>query len=338
MTTYRPIRATRPAVLAACAGGVLTILVSGVPIAAERTSLPDYPNKPIRLLLGQAVGGGQDIISRALAQRLSETVGQSVIVDNRAGAGGTVAAAMAVKSTPDGYTALMVSSTYSINPALYKSLPFDPKKDLQAVTLIASTAFILLLHPAVPVKSVKDLIAYAKERPRELNYASGGIGNSGHLAAALFSSTAGVQLTHIPYKGTGLAMPDLLAGRVQVLFNSMLQGLPYARRKQLNALAVTSTQRSALMPELPTISESGLPGYEFQSWYGLMVPAGTPKSIAGRLGQAVVRTLNLPDFRAQLAKDGSEVIGSTPEQFAAFLSAEMDKWAPIVKSSGMKIE
>jgi tripartite-type tricarboxylate transporter receptor subunit TctC len=319
------------AALAAC------LCVSAcVASAAERAQA--YPVKPVRFILGQAVGGGQDIISRALAQKLTETMGQSVIVDNRAGASGTLAAAIASKAAPDGYTVLIVSSTYSINPALYKSLPYDPKKDLQPVTLFASTPFILLIHPSVPAKTVKELIAYAKERPGQLNYASGGIGNSGHLAAELFSDLTGVQLTHIPYKGTGLAMPDVVAGRVQILFNSMIQGLPYARRRQLTALAVTSAKRSSLTPELPTVAEAGVPGYEFTSWYGLTVPAGTPRAIVDKLNAEVLRVLNLPDFKAQLSRDGSDPIGTTPEQFGTFLAAEMTRWATVVKSSGMKIE
>jgi tripartite-type tricarboxylate transporter receptor subunit TctC len=327
-----------PGFLALCAAGVIAGVASTSAVAADRFSVSNYPNKPIRFLLGQATGGGQDIISRALAQKLAETLSQSVIVDNRPGAGGTLATALAVKAAPDGYTALIVSSTFAINPTLYRNLPFDQKKDLQPVTHIASAAFILLAHPSVPVASVKELIAYAKEKPGQLNYASGGIGNSGHLAAALFSSLAGVQLTHVPYKGTGLAMPDLLAGRVQILFNSMIQGQPYARRKQLNALAVTTAKRSALMPELPTVAEAGVPGYEFLSWYGLMVPTGTSQAIITKLNGEIVRTLSLPDFKAQLAKDGSEPVGSTPEQFGTFLAAEMTKWAEIVRSSGMKVE
>jgi len=321
-----------------CARGVLAVMLSPAVSAAERAPAADYPSKPVRFLLGQAPGGGQDIISRALAQKLGETLGQSVIVDNRPGAGGTLATALAAKSAADGYTALIVSITYSIVPALYRNLPFDPEKDLRPVTQIASTPFILLVHPALPIKSVKDLIAYAKERPRELNYASGGVGNSGHLAAALFASMAGVELTHIPYKGTGLAMPDLLAGRVQVLFNSMIQGLPYARRRQLTALAVTTAQRSAQLPELPSVAEAGVPGYDFQSWYGLMLPSGTAKTIVARLNGGVVKTLALPDFRRHLAADGSDAVGSTPEEFGTFLRSEMARWAVIVKTSGMKAE
>ncbi len=331
-------KTTLPGLLKSCATGALVCAISAAAAAADRASVASYPNKPIRFLLGQATGGGQDIISRALAQKLTETLGQSVIVDNRPGAGGTLATALAVKATPDGYTALIVSSTFAINPTLYKNLPFDQKKDLQPVTHIASAAFILLVHPSLPIGSVKELIAYAKEKPGQLNYASGGIGNSGHLAAALFSSLAGVQLTHIPYKGTGLAMPDLLAGRVQILFNSMIQGQPYARRRQLNALAVTTAKRSALMPELPTVAEAGVPGYEFLSWYGLMVPTGAPRPIIAKLNGEIVRALSQPDFKTQLAKDGSEAIGSTPEQFAALVDAEMAKWAGIVRSSGMKQE
>jgi tripartite-type tricarboxylate transporter receptor subunit TctC len=315
------------AVLAACALGT-----------AAPASAQGYPSKPVRFILGQAVGGGQDIISRALAQKLTETMGQSVIVDNRAGAGGTVAAAIAARAAPDGYTVLIVSSTFSINPALYRNLPYDPQKDLRPVTLFAKTPFVLLLHPSVPVKTVKELIAYAKERPGQLNYASGGIGNSGHLAAELFSSLAGVRMTHIPYKGTGLAMPDLLGGRVQILFNSLIQALPYVKRKQLTVLAVTTTARSPLLPELPTIAESGLPGYEFSSWYGLTVPAGTPRTIIDRLNAEVVRALKDPEFRQQLSRDGSEPLGTTPEEFGAFLAAEMKRWAAVVKSSGMKAE
>jgi len=297
-----------------------------------------YPVRPIRLIVGQAPGGGLDILSRALAQRLTEVLGQSVVVDNRSGAAGTIGSTLAAKSAPDGYTALIVSVTYSINPSLYSRLPFDPVRDLRPVALIASTPFILLVSPAVPVKSVKDLIDYARPRPRQLNYGSGGLGNSGHLAAELFCSMAGVEFVHVPYKGTGLAMNDLLAGQIQMIFNSMIQGLPYARSRRLTALAVTTAARSAALPELPTIAESGLPAYDFSSWYGLMVPAGTPGGIVRRLNADITQALNDPDFRARLAKDGSEPAGGSPERFAAHLASEMAKWAKVAKATGMKIE
>jgi tripartite-type tricarboxylate transporter receptor subunit TctC len=324
---------TWAAVLAACFAAPTPALAA----AADRAATA-YPTKPVRFILGQAVGGGQDIISRALAQKLTETMGHSVIVDNRPGAAGTLAASIAANAAPDGYTVLIVSSTFSINPALYKKLPYDPEKDLQPVTLFAKTPFILLVHPGVPVKTVKALIAYAKERPGQLNYASGGIGNSGHLAAELFSSLAGVRMTHIPYKGTGLAMPDLLGGRVQILFNSLIQALPYVKRKQLNVLGVTTINRAPLLPEVPTIAESGLPGYEFSSWYGLTVPAGTPRPIVERLNSEVIRVLKDPAFRQQLSHDGSEPLGTTPAEFGAFLSSEMKRWAAVVKSSAMRVE
>jgi tripartite-type tricarboxylate transporter receptor subunit TctC len=318
-----------------CAAASIAV---AIPSVAADTAAREYPSRPIRLLLGQASGGGQDLISRALAQKLTAMLGQTVIVDNRPGAGGTLATAIATKATPDGYTALIVSSTFAINVVLYKNLPFDQQKDLQPVTQIASTPFLLLVNPSLAVTSVKELIAYAKDRPGQVNYASGGIGNSGHLAGALFGTLAGVELTHVPYKGTGLAMPDLLAGRVQILFNSMIQGQPYARKRQLNALAVTTVKRSPLMPELPTMAEAGVAGYEFQSWYGLMVPTGTPKEIIGKLNGEIVRTLSVPEFKAQLSKSGSETVGSSPEQFRAFLAAETARWGRIVRSSGMKLE
>ena len=294
--------------------------------------------RPIRLIVGQAPGGGLDIVARALAQKLTETLGQSVVVDNRPGAAGTLGSALAAKAMPDGYTALIVSVTYSINPSLYRNLPFDPVRDLQPVTLLASAPFILLVNPTVPVKNVRELIAYAKERPGQLNFGSGGVGNSGHLAAELFASMAGVKFMHIPYKGTGLAMTDLLSGQLQLMFNSMIQGVPYARSRRLTALAITSTQRSAIMPELPTIAESGLPNYDFSSWYGMMVPAGTPRPIVDRLNAEVVRALSQADFRQRLSEDGSDPIGSTPEQFAAHLGVEIAKWGKVAHSSGMRIE
>jgi len=309
----------------------MSSLAAGLPANA-------YPAKPIRLIVGQAPGGGLDIIARSLAQRLTETLGQAVVVDNRPGAAGTLGSALAAKAPPDGYTAMIVSVTYSINPSLYHNLPFDPVKDLQPVTLIASAPFLLLVNPAVPVKTVRELINYAKERPGKLNYGSGGVGNSGHLAAALFSSMAGVEMTHIPYKGTGLAMTDLLSGQLQLMFNSLIQGLPYARGGRLTTLAITSAQRSAVMPDLPTIAESGLPGYDFSSWYGLVVPAGTPRPIIDRLNAEVVRALKQPDFRQRLAQDGSDPIGSTPARFAAHLAAEMAKWEKVARGSGMRIE
>ena len=307
-------------------------------VAAEVGGVASYPARPIRLIIGQAPGGGLDITARALAQKMGESFGQSVVADNRAGAAGTLGSAMVAKAAPDGYTVLIVSVTYSINPSLYHKLPFDPRKDLQPVTLAASTPFLLLINPALPVKTVRELIAHAKEKPGQLNYGSGGLGNSGHLAAELFSNMAGVRLMHIPYKGTGPAMTDVLSGQLQLMFNSMIQGMPYVKSRRLAALAVTTARRASAMPELPTIAESGLPGYDFSSWYGLMVPAGTPRVIVNRLHGEVVQALSQADFRRRLAQEGSDPIGSTPAQFAAHLTAEIVKWEKAVRDSGMRVE
>jgi tripartite-type tricarboxylate transporter receptor subunit TctC len=334
--TIRLCRWAAPKLVLLC--GVMAWACPTPPSTAASAPPIQYPTRPIRLIVGQAPGGGLDIIARSLAQKLTEALGQIVVVDNRPGAAGTLGSALAAKSLPDGYTALIVSVTYSINPSLYRNLPFDPVKDLQPVALIASTPFLLMVNPMVPVKTVRELIAFARDRPGQLNYGSGGVGNSGHLAAALFSTMAGVEFTHIPYKGTGLAMTDLLGGQLQIIFNSMLQGMPYARNGRLMTLAITSAHRSAVIPELPTISESGLPGYDFSSWYGMMVPAGTLQPIINRLNSEVVRTLSQADLRQRLSSDGSDPKGGTPEQFRGHLAAEMSKWEKVARRSGMRIE
>jgi tripartite-type tricarboxylate transporter receptor subunit TctC len=305
---------------------------SGVSAAA------DYPSKPIRVIVGLAPGGATDIIARGVAQKLTEALGQSVVIDNRAGAGGNIGAALAAKSPPDGYTALIVSSTYSINPSLYRQMPFDPVKDLQPVTLIASSPFLLLVHPSLAVKSVKELIALAKAKPKQLNYGSGGVGNSGHLAAELFTSMAGIEFTHVPYKGAGPALIEAVGGHVQLIFSSIVSGMPFARNGKLNALAITTLKRSSAMPELPTVSESGLHGYDFSSWYGLLVPAGTSAAIIARLNEATVKALKAADLKERLATEGCEPVGSSPQQFAAHLNTEMTRWAKVVKASGMRAE
>ncbi len=295
-----------------------------------------YPVKPIRVIVGLAPGGATDIVARALAQKLTDGLGQTVVIDNRAGAAGSIGSALAANSPPDGYTALIVSSTYTINPSLYKKLPFDPVRDLQPVTLIASSPFLLLVHPSIAAKTPRELIALAKTR--QLTFASGGIGSSGHLAAELFSSMAGIELIHVPYKGAGPALIDTLGGQVNMVMSSIVSGMPYAKAGRLRALAITSRSRSAALPELPTISESALPGYDFSSWYGLMVPAATPRAIIARLHDETVKALKAPDLQQRLASEGCEPVGSTPEQLAAHIKTEMARWAKIVKASGMQAE
>jgi tripartite-type tricarboxylate transporter receptor subunit TctC len=295
-----------------------------------------YPSKPIRVIVGQAPGGATDIVSRALAQKLTDGLGQTVVIDNRSGAAGSIGSAIAASAPPDGYTALIISSTYTINPSLYKKLPFDPVRDLQPVTLIASSPFLLMVHPSIAAKTPRELIALAKTR--KLTFASGGIGSSGHLATELFSSMAGIELTHVPYKGAGPALIDTLGGQVNVIMSSIVSGMPYAKAGRLRALAITTRTRSPALPELPTISESALPGYDFSSWYGLMVPAGTPQPVIGRLHDETVKALKLPDLQQRLASEGCDAVGSTPEQLAAYIKTEMARWAKVVKASGMQAE
>jgi len=295
-----------------------------------------YPSKPIRVIVGQAPGGATDIVSRALAQKLTDGLGQTVVIDNRSGAAGSIGSAIAASAPPDGYTALIVSSTYTINPSLYKKLPFDPIRDLQPVTLIASSPFLLMVHPSIAAKTPRELIALAKTR--KLTFGSGGIGSSGHLAAELFSSMAGIELTHVPYKGAGPALIDTLGGQVNLIMSSIVSGMPYAKAGRLRALAITTRTRSPALPELPTISESALPGYDFSSWYGLMVPAGTPQPVIGRLHDETVKALKLPDLQQRLASEGCDAVGSTPEQLGAYIRTEMARWAKVVKASGMQAE
>jgi len=295
-----------------------------------------YPSKPIRVIVGQAPGGATDIVSRALAQKLTDGLGQTVVIDNRSGAAGSIGSAIAASAPPDGYTALIVSSTYTINPSLYKKLPFDPIRDLQPVTLIASSPFLLMVHPSIAAKTPRELIALAKTR--KLTFGSGGIGSSGHLAAELFSSMAGIELTHVPYKGAGPALIDTLGGQVNLIMSSIVSGMPYAKAGRLRALAITTRTRSPALPELQTISESALPGYDFSSWYGLMVPAGTPQPVIGRLHDETVKALKLPDLQQRLASEGCDAVGSTPEQLAAYIKSEMARWAKVVKASGMQAE
>jgi tripartite-type tricarboxylate transporter receptor subunit TctC len=321
------MEANRCIYLALALGAASPAMAAGAP--------SDYPNKPVRVIVGLAPGGATDIIARGVAQKLTEGLGQSVVIDNRAGAAGNIGATLAAKSPADGYTALIVSSTYSINPSLYKQMPFDPVRDLEPVTLIASSPFLLLVHPSLAVKNVKELIALAKAKPRQLNYGSGGVGNSGHLAAELFASMAGVEFTHVPYKGAGPALIEAVGGHVQMVFASIVSGMPFAKNGKLTAIAVTTQKRSSAMPELPTVAESGISGYDFSSWYGLLVPAGTPKNVTARLNAEAVKALKSADLKERLATEGCEPVGSTPQEFAAHIKTEMARWAKVVKASGM---
>jgi tripartite-type tricarboxylate transporter receptor subunit TctC len=297
-----------------------------------------YPVKPVRFMVGQAPGGATDIIGRMVAQKMTEVLGQNVIIENRTGAAGSIAATLVSKSPPDGYTILLVSSSYSINPSLYSNLPFDPQKDLVAVTLLAQAPFLLVVHPSLPTKTVHDLIGLAKAKPGTLNYGSGGNGSSGHLAAALFENLVGLKLVHIPYKGAGPALVDAVAGQIDFMFGSVLSSTPYVKQQRLRVLAVTSAKRSSALPQVPTVAEAGVPGYSTTTWYGLLAPAGTRASIIERLSAAAQKTMSSSDLRNRMLNDGAEPEGSSPVEFQKHLGTEIAKWRKVVKAAGMTAE
>ncbi len=294
-----------------------------------------YPAGPIRIVVPYPPGGGTDILGRAIGQKLNERLGQPVIVDNRAGANGTVGAALVAKAPADGQTLLMVPAGYAANPALYKSLPYDQARDLAPVSHLASGPLVLVVHPSLPAKSVKELIALAKARPGEINVGSAGNGSLPHLCAELFNASGGVKLVHIPYKGSGNAIVDVMSGQVPVYFMNILQSLALIKAGKLRALGVTSPQRSAIAPELPAIAET-VRGFDMTNWYGMLVPAATPRDIVNKLQQETARALNLPEVKERLAADGMTVVGSTPGEFAEFLNRETAKYNRIIQSAAIK--
>ena len=296
-----------------------------------------YPSRPIRMLIGFAPGGGTDTTARALTPKLNERLGQQVIVDNRPGAAGNIATEIVTKAAPDGYTILMGTiAALSINPTLYGNLPFDPLRDLAPVTRAVDSTNILVVHPTVPAKSVKELIAIAKTKP--LNGGSSGIGGAGHLALELFNVSSGTKITHVPYKGGGPAMVDLLGGQIQLIFATAASAVPHIKSGKINALAVTTEKRSKLVPELPTVAEAGVKGFEANNWYGVVVPAKTPRPIIDRLNREFVAVLNMPEIREVLFKQGLDAHPSTPEAFGAYIKSETAKWAKVIKASGAKPE
>ena len=291
----------------------------------------NYPSKPIRVVVGQAPGGATDVIARLVAPRFGEHLGQPVVVENRTGAAGSIGASFVAKSAPDGYNLLVVSSSYAINPGLYKDLPFDPVKDLVPVTLIAEAPFLLVVHPSMPVKSVKDLVAMAKARPGTLNFASGGNGSSGQLAGELFKYLAGVDIVHVPYKGAGPALVDVIAGQVHMTFGSVLSTLGHVKNGRLRALGVTSAKRSAAVPDLPTIAEAGVKGYRRTTWYGLLAPAGAPAPIIAKLVADMQKAVESPEIRNHLLGDGAEPVAGSPKQFQDFMASEMKSAREIIQ-------
>ena len=307
-------------------------------LAANHAFAQQYPVKPVRFVLPfGAPGGAPDITARLLAPKLTEALGQQIVIEPRVGAGGTIGTEVVAKAEPDGYTILLTSPSHAINATLYSKLPYDPVADFAPITLLVEVPNILVIHPSLPARTVKQLIALAKSKPGRLNYGSAGSGSSQHLAGELFKKMAGVNMVHIPYKGGGGVVVDLIAGQVQLTFGSATS-LPYVRSGRLIALAVTTAQRVATVPDLPTIAEAGLPGYEASAWYALFAPARTPKFIIDRLQSEVVRALKMPDVRERMAHETIQPAGSTSAELADFLKREIVKWGAIIKESGARVD
>jgi tripartite-type tricarboxylate transporter receptor subunit TctC len=312
---------------------VLAAMLSAVAAAADRT----YPSKPVRLISAYAPGGGNDTVARMIAQRLTDAYGQQVIVDNRPGANGLLACEITAKAPPDGYTLLMANiGSHAINPALYAKIPYDPIRDFAPVSLLGTTTNILVVHPATPARTLKDFIAYAKSKPG-LTYGSNGIGSSQHLAGVLFGSTFGLDLVHVPYKGTGPMTNDLLAGQIALSFGNSIAAMPHVRSKRLVALAVTSLQRQAALPETPAVAEIA-PGFEALSWWGIVGPRAMPDGVVKSLSAEINKALALPDVRNFMSGLGADAQGMSPKAFDEFIRAELKKWARVVKESGAKAE
>lgn len=303
-------------------------------LASFAVTAAEYPNKPIRMLVGFAPGGGTDTTARAMGGKLSERLGQQVIIDNRPGAAGNIATEITARANPDGYTILMGTiAALAINPSLYKKLPFDPLKDVLPVSRAVDSTNVLVLHPSVPAKNVAELIALAKSK--SLNGGSSGVGGAGHLALELFNLQAGTKITHVPYKGGGPAMVDLLAGNINLIFATAASAVGHIKSGKIKALAVTTAKRSGLVPDLPTVAEAGLKGFEANNWYGILVPAGTSRPIINRLNKEIVAVLNLPDIKDFLFKQGLDAAPSTPEDFGAYIRSEKAQWEKVIKAAGL---
>jgi tripartite-type tricarboxylate transporter receptor subunit TctC len=306
--------------------------------AADSAAQQTYPSKPVRIISPFAAGGGNDNICRIIGPRLSESLKQQVLIDNRPGANGIVGTEIAARSAPDGYTIVLIPSGHAVNATLYKKLPYDSLRDFAAITLVASSPLVLAMHPSVPTKNVKEFIALAKARPGQLTYGSAGVGSSGHLAGALFETLTGTKMVHVPYKGMGLVLTDLMGGQVSLTFGTSASVMPQVRTGRLRALATTGAQRSPVLPDIPTVAESGLPGYEASLWYGFVGPARIPPEIVQRLNAEIVGVLKQQAVRERLAAEGVDVRYSTPEEFTQLLASDIQRWAKVVQRAGVRIE
>lgn len=322
-----------PVTQLALAGVVLHLLAFNAMAA-----MPAYPSKPLRLVTGSAPGGGSDFVARALAEKLSERLGQTVLVDNRPGAGGAIGADVVAKANPDGYTLLVnTGSAIAVNPAL-QAQPYDVKRDFAPVMLVSRAPFVLAVHPALTTKTVAELIALLKAQPKKYSYASSGMGAMSHLAMELFRNSAGVNVVHVPYRGSAPAVVDLIAGQVQLAMNNIMPTLPHVRSGRVRALAVSGPLRSPVLPEVPTVASSGLPGYEALQWYGVLLPAKVPQAIAALLHKEIAAVLRIPMVRTRLTEEGGDIVGGTPAEFADFIARETVKWAQVVTVAGVKAE
>lgn len=311
------------------------LLCASLPVQAADAP---FPVKPVRIIVPFAPGGGTDLMARTLAQKLSEAWSQQVLVDNRPGGGTVIGSDLVAKSAPDGHTLLLTANTHSTNPALHARLPYDTQRDFAGVTQLASAPMIVAVHPSLPARSVRDLIALARAQPGQLSFATSGNAGPQHLAGELFKVSAGVHMTHIPYKGSAPAITDLIAGQVQLTFGSTFNVVPQVKGGRLRALAVTTSKRAAALPELPTVAEAGVPGYEAATWYGLFTSSGTPRNVVARLNVDVVRVLKLPDVLERLTRDGSEAVGNEPAALDNHVRTEIEKVRRIVKAAGMRID
>jgi tripartite-type tricarboxylate transporter receptor subunit TctC len=302
------------------------------------SAAPAFPAKSVRFVVPFSAGGPTDILARVIGQKLTAAWGQQVIVDNRAGAGSTLGTDIVAKAEPDGHTLLMTTSGHAINPALYRKLPFDSVRDFAPITLVNSAPLMLVTHPSVAAKSVKELIALARAKPGQLNYASSGSGGISHLAGHLFMTMSGIEITHVPHKGMAPAVGDAIGGQVQMVFPDPLVAMPHVKAGKLRGLGITGTKRLQLSPEIPTIAEAGVPGYDVTVWYGVLAPGRTPIELVKRLHAEISRAVNTPDLRERLINEGGEPTGNTPEQFAAIIRADLAKWARVVKDAGVRLD
>jgi tripartite-type tricarboxylate transporter receptor subunit TctC len=305
---------------------------------AAGAAAADYPDRPIRLIIPFPPGGSNDVVGRLIAKVLSEKIGQQVFVDNRGGAGGLIGTEALAKATPDGYTLGIVSIAHAVNPALHSPLPYDPIKSFEPVSILATGPNVLVVNPDLPVTSVKELVALAKQKPGELNYASAGIGSFQHLGGELFKLEANVNIVHVPYKGGGPAMQDVVAGHVKIMFSSLIQTTPLIKAGRLRPVGVGGTKRSPVLPDVPTIAEAGVPGYAANNWWGIFAPAGTPKPIVDKLYKAIQLALQSPEMLKEFELEGAAPVTMTPAEFADFVKVEIDKWAKVVKAGDIKAQ